>query len=138
MENPLKDLYGGAILGGKMFIKGILNRLKKDIHDKNEISFKRELTSTAAGEEVIDLVKKYHQVSFEDLKNLKGDPRNMAIYLLKTYTALSNREIGEKFGGVGVSSVSKVFERFKEKLNNDNELKRQLKALLKNMSNVKG
>jgi len=138
IEDPLKDVYGGAILGGKMFIKEILERLKKEISDKNDLSFKQELSSEAAAEEILDIVKKYYKTSLEQLASRKGDPRNMAIYLLKTYTAASNSQIGEIFGGIGISSVSKVFERFKEKLNKDKILKRQLNFFLKNMSIVKG
>jgi hypothetical protein len=138
IENPLKDLYGGAILGGKMFIKEILSKLKEDIPDKNDISFKRELSSATGGEEILDMVIKYYKVSLEDLNIRKGDPRNMAIFLLKTYTAASNRQIGEMFGGLGISSVSKAYERFKEKLNKNKMLKKQLRYFSKNMSIVKG
>lgn len=138
IKNPLKDVYGGAILGGKIFIKEILDRLKEDIADKNDLSFKRELNAESAGEEIIDMVQNYYKVSIDDLKNNKGDPRNMAIFLLKTHTALPNRQIGEIFGGLGISSVSKVFERFKEKLNKDKVLNKQLMYFSKNMSIVKG
>ena len=138
IENPLKDLYGGAILGGKMFIKEILNRLKEDIPEKNDISFKLELSSAVAGEKILDMVIKYYGVSFEDLRIRKGDPRNMAIFLLKTYTALSNRQLGEMFGGLGISSVSKAYERFKEKLKKNKVLKNQLRYFSKSLSIVKG
>ena len=138
LEDPLKKVYGGAILGGKMFIKEILDRLKEDIPGKNDISFKRELSSAAAGEEILAMVQKYYKASLEELIARKGDPRNMAIYLLKTYTAASNSQIGEMFGGLGISSVSKVFERFKGKVNKNRLLKKQLRYFSQNMSNVKG
>ena len=61
----------------------------------------------------------------------------MAVYLLKTYTVMSNRQLGEICGEIGITSVSKAHERFKEKLYNNKALKKQLRCFLKNMSNVK-
>jgi len=43
LENPLANVYGGAILGEKTFIKGALNKLKDGILQREEISNRKRL-----------------------------------------------------------------------------------------------
>ena len=38
LENPLSNIYGGAILGGASFIKESINRLKGGILNRDETS----------------------------------------------------------------------------------------------------
>ena len=45
-ENPLKEVYGGSILGAKGFIKDALARLKDGIMDAEEISYRRQLRAS--------------------------------------------------------------------------------------------
>ena len=42
-DNPLKKAYGGAILGGKRFIKDVLERVKLSAIQNRDISQRREL-----------------------------------------------------------------------------------------------
>jgi chromosomal replication initiation ATPase DnaA len=74
----------------------------------------------------------------KDLLNGRGDKRNLAIYLLKTHSGLDNKEIGELFGGISYSAVTRVCQRFKEKARRDRTLAACLDDLSARMSNVKG
>jgi chromosomal replication initiation ATPase DnaA len=69
---------------------------------------------------------------------LKGDERDIVVYILKTCTELSNKEVGEYFGGLSYSDVAKIKERFFDKLNNDRALSKRLKRIKQSLSNVKG
>ena len=77
-------------------------------------------------------------VSVDDLTSGKGEPRDTVIYLIKKYTGLTNRQIGEIFGGLSYSAVAKVNQRFAEKLKKDKQLRRKVKNIIDNMSYVKG
>ena len=75
VENPLKDLYGGSILGGKDFIKGALSRLKGGAFQKQEVSHRRELDAAFVLEHIIEAVASHFKVSVEDCESAcNNDP----------------------------------------------------------------
>ena len=51
---------------------------------------------------------------------------------------MTNTEIGEMAGGMSYSGVSRVEDRFVEKLKKDKDLSKDLKAVLNKLSNIKG
>jgi chromosomal replication initiation ATPase DnaA len=63
--------------------------------------------------------------------------RNTKIYLCHKYTGQKLRTIGETFG-IGDSAVSQVCKRFGNKIKQDRQLKKKIRALEKTikMSNV--
>jgi len=133
LDNPLKKIYGGAIAGGDLFVKNVLRRLKKVDLDKGDITNRRELKSLYRPEEIIEKISLIFNVSRDRIVN--GESKAIAIYLMKKYTGLTNREIGHIFGNLSYSGVSKVSRRFEEKIEKDSSLKRKVMAI---MSNVKG
>jgi hypothetical protein len=137
-KSPLKDIYGGAILGGKTFIREVLGRLEAGILSRGDISGRQQLRAPFAAGELINVVSHHFGMSVDELKDGKGEPRKMAIYLLKTHTDMNNRQIGELFGGLSYSAVAKVVERFSAKVNRDRKLRNRLATFSKIMSNVKG
>lgn len=59
----------------------------------------------------------------------------MAIYLLRKYTGISNRQIVELLGNISYSAVAKAYQRYLQKLRKDKLSKKRLGEI---MSNVKG
>jgi chromosomal replication initiation ATPase DnaA len=56
-------------------------------------------------------------------RGLKGNQvRKAALYFLKWYAGMSNKEIGRLFAGVHFSGVSKTASRIKEEMANDRSL----------------
>jgi chromosomal replication initiation ATPase DnaA len=55
--------------------------------------------------------------------------RKVALYLTQRYTGLSNREIGERFGGIEASGVSKTASRVKEEMVSDKKLSKLVGVL---------
>jgi len=51
---------------------------------------------------------------------------------------MTNKEIGEYFGGLSYSAVGKIKKRFSYKLVEDRSLRKSIKKLENEMSNVKG
>jgi REP element-mobilizing transposase RayT len=138
LESPFKNVYGGAVLGGKGFIREALARLKDDVLHREEVANRRELGAVFEAEEILSRVSMQVGVSIDDLTNAKGELRDTTIYLIKKYTGLTNRQIGEIFGGLTYSAVAKIYKRFSEKREKDRTLKKRLKKLTSQISNVKG
>lgn len=68
----------------------------------------------------------------------KGLYRNMTTYVTKRNTGLTNRQIDEIFGNIGYLAVSRVYQRFGERLNKDPALTDTIDCIEANLSNVKG
>jgi hypothetical protein len=137
-DSPLKDVYGGAILGGDRFIKEILGRLRDEIFHKGEVSHRRRLRTLYGPTNLIQRICGYFKITPDELRRKKGDYRKMAIYLVKRFTGMTNREIGGLFGGLTYSAVAKAYERYSLKLAKDKSLKRELESISSELSKVKG
>jgi hypothetical protein len=138
VENPLKNVYGGMILGSTKFIKEILGRLKDGLLSRDDISHKRELKRTVGADEVINAATSYFKMSREELIAGRNGKRNIAIYLMKKYTGMTNREVGQKFSGMSCSAVEKMHQRFRARLMEDPALLREVNRVEKKMSDVGG
>jgi len=118
--NPLEHVYGGVILGGERYIEETLKRIAgKEVDRKEDISCRRALGSKLPrldAEWIIDQVCSYFHISRDDVLTRKGEHRDLTIYLAKRYTNLSNRQIGEIFGDLSYSAVTKVEQRFRQKM----------------------
>ena len=117
MVNPMGDSYRGLALGSEEFVKRIGKRIKS-------LGRKREVTETKmAGvcglEEIIgSLISRFGVEREEVFRKKRGNIyRQMALYLIKKYTMLSLKEIGEVFemDYAAVSQACKRFERLSEK-----------------------
>ena len=137
-ENPLKEIYGGSILGGKLFVKKALGRLKEGITQKSEVSQRRELDAAFGVERILDTVASHFKVSPEDVLEDKKEIRNITIYLIKKWTSMTNTQLGDMFGGLSYSAVSKANERFSEKVKKSRILKNNVNKIANKMSYVKG
>jgi len=58
--------------------------------------------------------------------------------LTKKFTSISNKQLEDLFGGLSYSAVSKVNQRFAEKLKKDKRLRRRDENIIDRMSYVKG
>jgi len=61
----------------------------------------------------------------------------MTIYLVKKWTGINNTEIGDLFGGLSYSAVSKINTRFSYTLKTDKKLRRGVREIIENLSHVK-
>jgi putative transposase len=138
LQDPLKDVYGGSILGRKGFIKEALARLKEGVLNKEDISYRRDLQGTLGPEDIIDIVSENSSVSRDDLINNRGKYRNLTIQLMKKHTGMTNRQIGEFFGGLSYSAVAKIQARFLEKVKKNRQLDKKLEFISNKLSNFKG
>ena len=134
LEDPLKGVYGGAILGRLSFIKESLGRLGDGILQKEEISYRRELQAGYEAEEIIEAISDYFRVSRDDVIRDRAEWRNIAIYLMKKFTGMTNRQIGRLFGDLSYSAVAKAYQRFSANLGSDKRLRKKVEAIRDKLS----
>jgi putative transposase len=138
LENPLKEVYAGSILGGTSFIRETVDKLEDGVVQREEVSHRKALRTPYEAEEILSVVSELFGTSSAALLERKGDRRDLIIHLLKNKTGMTNREIGELTGGLSYSGVSRVEERFVEKLKKNKDLHQGLKTVLDKLSYVKG
>lgn len=116
-ESPLKDSYRGIALGGEAYIEKIKERI-------SSVGRQREITETRLEdrhipEEIMELMMDKLQIEREEIFSKKRGNvyRKLALYLIRSRTRLSLKEIGEvfKMDYAAVSQTVKRFEGLMEK-----------------------
>ena len=96
----------------------------------------KENEKVITAENVIKSVCNYFNIKIADIKSNKKlkefvEPRQIAMYLIRTYTELSFPEIGDKFGGKDHSSIIYAVNKVKKNLKNNEELEKTLNNIIK-------
>ena len=117
MESPAKDSYRGIALGGNEFLHTIKERIQK-IGDKREITGTKDASAYTA-EDIIQKVMDEFSIGREEIFSKKRGNffRHMTLSLLKQFTPLSLKEIGELFQ-MDYAAVSQACKRYEEKVKN--------------------
>ncbi len=120
MENPLKDSYKGIALGKGRFIETVKEKIQS-VGRKREIAETRDAEAYTP-EEIIQHVMEELSISREEIFSKKRGNmyRQMALYLLKRYTSLSLKEIGEMFR-MDYAAVSVACKRYEDKIGKTRE-----------------
>jgi len=139
LDNPLKKIYGGVIAGEASFITNVMGKLAKlDLSD-DDIANRRTLRLRYTPDEIMEQLSLILNVDRDTIVNgTMRDYRSIAIYLMKKCTGLTNKDIGQIFGKLSYSGVSKVYRRFEEKIGKDSSLRKKVMEIMEIMSNVKG
>ena len=96
----------------------------------------KENEKVITAENVIKSVCNYFNIKIADIKSKKKlkefvEPRQIAMYLIRTYTELSFPEIGDKFGGKDHSSIIYAVNKVKKNLKNNEGLEKTLNNIIK-------
>jgi putative transposase len=117
MGNPLKESYKGIALGGKAFLQSVKERVEK-IGNKREVPETKALTGYSA-EEIIQKIMAEFSIGRQEIFNKKRGNffRQMTLSLLKQFTSMSLKEIGELFQ-MDYAAVSQACKRYEENIKN--------------------
>ena len=137
LDNPLKNVYGGIILGGSRFIKEALGQLEDTVFDGEDISHGREFQTALRCDDILVVLSSYFNTSRQEILEGGNEYRNMAIYLLKKKTGLTNRQMGRMFCNMSYSAVSKVYQRFSARLRRDRRLRKDVEGVMARLSQFK-
>jgi hypothetical protein len=126
-----------SMLGSEKFISWIKDRFFKKKKDK-EVPASKELAPDL--DIIISEVSRYYKVRPTKLKAVRrgseNEPRDVAMYLIRSMRAEPLIRVGEKFGLNQYSSVSSAVTRVKAKLRKDRKFKDCLEHIESNI--IKG
>ena len=134
-QSPLKKIYGQLVLGSKEFIE----ETKKKINDEkisSEVVERKRLKRYPRPEEILALVAEAFgvpEVSLIEKEGRNNIAKKTAIYLIKRYSGLSNKEVGKIFRGIHYSAVSKAASRLEVELSEDSALADLVNRLTSNV-----
>lgn len=137
-KDPFQDVYAGMILGKKSFIKEVLSHLDLDNLQREDTSARRSLKTPVSMEEIADTISRTLNVPREQITDKKGMHRNLALYFIRRSTGFTNRELGQFFGNMTYSAVTKACQRFEEALKSDKNLRDTIGRIERQMSQFKG
>ena len=129
-DSIFKNVYGGFLLGKAGFIREKLKELKAQV-ENDEISYRKELHGIEP-DMIIEEVAKRYKKNPEELINSKTRPaieKQIAMYLIRRYTGLTNGEIGKIFK-MKAQAVSKAGIKIELLMKEDRKIRSQVKKLI--------
>lgn len=133
--DPFKEVYGGFILGRTKFIKEKLKELKEQVAS-GDYADKGRMVGHIGIEEIAGVIAQAYGKELEELRQLKNRPakeRNLAIYLMKRVSALSNIEIGKYFN-ISDTAVNKVVGKVEREMAEKKHFRAEVEKLLSRFS----
>lgn len=131
-RDPLKKVYAGFLLGPVGFIKDKLQDLELQLAGE-EVAQKRVLFNDQdKAERILHSVEKHFRTPFEQIKTNKTRPmrvKQVLIYLLREYTGLTNRAIGNMLD-MRYPAVSKAGLTMRRILKEDKRMKRMINRVV--------
>jgi hypothetical protein len=134
-KSPLAELYGQVLLGTEEFVERLKGLVKGKVVSE-EIVERRRLKERPRAAEILQKVAEKYGEEPGALRKRGRDKeaRKVAIYVMKRYSGLSNRDIAKEFGGLHYTAVTKTCARLEVEMKRDRELR---KAVQEVMSYVK-
>ena len=129
--DPFKNVYAGFLLGSVQFIKEKLKSLGDRI-EGDEVAYRQVINRKAGKDVIIKAVMSKYNKTFEEIKTGKTRPmkeKQVAIYLLRKHTGLTNKEIGNEFE-MKFSAVSKTALRMERLIDRNEGLKQETEEVM--------
>lgn len=123
-------------------IADIMRKLNKDPHEQpDHVGFEITPQRIATFQDVMESVSRYFSVSVADMVGASRVreiliPRQIAMFLCKKYLRMSFVRLGELFSNRDHTTVMNAVEKIEEKLQNDPQLLREVRALEKELDFV--
>ena len=99
-NDPMKDVYGGIIFGGKRFIKDTLKKIKEERLQKEDISQRRVLQAKYETADIIDYISGYFRLKLSDFccfPSIKRGLRGVFLFMLFFLHTLTPLFRGENY-----------------------------------------
>lgn len=116
---------------GEGFVETVKGMVKQRVLSR-EIVERKKLQAGISLEKVGQVITDAFRVKEEDIlgKGKRGNfPRKAALYFAKRFTEKGNREIGEFFGGIQASAVSKASAWVEKEMSRNRDLRNQIESL---------
>ncbi|MHB9156365.1 MAG: hypothetical protein ACYC5N_11885, partial [Endomicrobiales bacterium] len=118
-ENPLKGAHFGYILGSENLVKWVQKTFLDEKADR-ELKGIKEVRAVVKPEEIIEASVKVMETTRDEIlkpkrgREVQNPARGIAIYLIQKYCGITQRELGQMFGGITNVGISMAVKRFKE------------------------
>ena len=135
-DSPLAEAAASTLLGSCAFVDRMREWLQDRLPDR-EVPAARELRATRRIEDVVDAVSDAFGVSAEYVlrRGSRQNPARLAaVYLCRSLTRASVREIGERFGGVNGQAISNLVSKAANERLRDKKLNSRVSAIEKALS----
>jgi len=118
LNNPLEKSYKNIALGDEKFIDNIKEKISL-LGRRREVSHIKEINSSLP-EQIIDAISAQFNIDREAIFEKKRGNlyRKLALYILKKYSVLPLKQIGEMFN-MDYAAVSVAAKRFENEMKND-------------------
>ncbi len=121
LPDPFKRVKGAAILGDEAFVQWVQAKFLKGRRKDRDLPGLKELKRLELGQ-IRDLVE--HSINNDAML-----ARKVGIYLCRKFSERTLAEIGQFYGGMGVSAVSQTVQRLESQRQRDKQLDNQLKYI---------
>ena len=132
VENPLKNIKAGFILGDENFVSQIREKYATSVKETRDLPSLRKLNKLYVSPEVIvDIIERNTSLSNKEKLKYK-------VYFLRRYTDETLRETANRCGGdyVNISSLSQIVSRLDKKREEDRKINRLVQELENKIVNV--
>jgi putative transposase len=130
MQLPEKDIYRNIALGKESYIKKIESKIIA-IGEKREIQTTKHQDAYSPEEMIKKVSQVFNLTNEKVLKKQRGNLyRQIALYLVKSYSSLSLKEIGKIFD-MDYTAVSQAVRRFEDSIKQDHKIRKKLDSVLK-------
>ena len=133
IASPLEAVRWQAVLGSESFARRIQDRMSELREGRQEVTALRRGVAVLSADVVLQAVAKHYGLSVRRLREKGGralEARNVALWLIWEKCGLSQRELGELFGGMNYAAVAQRLRRLKP------ESREMAEKLIRQMSNV--
>jgi hypothetical protein len=139
LEDPFRQASGGFILGSPEFISWARNTFLHGKTGQNEIPQLRKLKPRPPVKIIVQAICNEFDCKEESIVE-KGRKRNLArdvaIYLSRTHTSISSKELGLFYGGISGAAITMKYKQISEEVSRNKSLKRRMNKINKRILNI--
>jgi len=139
VENPNKQITEGFILGDADFVKWVRETFVPEMKEEKEIPQLKKLKPKVAPETVVQAVCQEFDCGPEQViikGRKKNKAREVAIYLSRTLSGLSGKDLGLYFGGVSGALITIMYNRIAQEVTRNRRLKNKIVKVQKQLFNI--
>jgi REP element-mobilizing transposase RayT len=134
-DDPFRNVFRGAVLGSDAFIRETMRKVDEEGGSEKGAPRGRKVLRGLDLEGISEAVGALRDAAGEAPVKKNFD-RDLAIYAARKHTACRSREIGDFFGGLSESGVTRVCRRFENKMEKDGRMREEYEKLKESLSDV--
>ena len=107
-----------------------MSRLKERVVSQEETSHRRLLESIYQPDVIVDAVSVFFGIDNKEVLNARKEYRNISIYIMKSYTDMTNGQIGQIFNGLTFPAVAKVYHRMSKAVEENRAIRKKIGKII--------